>query len=123
LEPKSVKKIVACLILATLAACGSQEANEPAPTPTAAAVAPPVEPSLPAPDTAVFAAALADACPDAKPVTTALCKSLGLGKEGFTCEYGTGDDDRRPYTASLVPGEGKWTIANPENACAAPGAA
>jgi hypothetical protein len=42
-----------------------------------------------------------------------------LGKEGFFCEYGLGNDEYRRNTASVVPSDGKWTIAEPEKSCAA----
>lgn len=113
-----MKKILACAALAALAACNSQEAPEPEPTETVAA-APVVEPSLPAPDEAIFAEVYAAACPEAETVSTSLCKSRGLGGEGFVCDYGLGDDEYRRNTATLLPGDGEWTLADPENSCAA----
>ena len=114
-----MKKIFVCAMFAALAACNSQEeAPAPEPTPTVAA-APVVKPSLPAPDESIFADVYAAACPNAEPVSTSLCKSQGLGKEGFVCDYGLGDDEYRRNTATLLPGDGEWTLDDPENSCAA----
>jgi hypothetical protein len=112
-----MRMLFACTALVTLAACGSEEpAPEPAET---VAVAPEVEPTLPAPDQATFTVAFAEACPTAQAVSTALCRSQGLGREGFICDYGLGNDEYRRHSATLVPGEGKWVIADPETTCAA----
>ena len=116
-----MRTIFVCAALAALAACGSQE-PEPQPTQTVTAL-PVVEPSLPAPDEAVFAAAFAEACPNAQKVSTSLCKSEGLGKDGFVCEYGLGDDEYRRNKTHLVPGDGKWAVADPAKTCAADQAA
>ncbi len=117
-----MKKFVACLALATLAACGSEQ---PAPAPTQAAVAPaPVaSPSMPSPDQDVFAATYAEGCPKAKKVATSMCKSEGLGKDGFVCEYRLGSEDAARRTTGIIPGEGKWKLADPDTACAADNAA
>ena len=117
-----MKSFFACAALVALAACNSQEAAEPAPAETQA-VAPPVEPTMPPPDEEWFAAAFAEACPDAPEVSTALCRSQGFGKEGVTCEYGLGDDEYRRNKATVVPGDGNWTFAEPEKTCAPEGAA
>ncbi len=114
-----MKKLFVCAALVSLAACNSQEAAQPEPTETAVVAAPVVEPSMPAPDEAIFAQAYAEACPAAKKVSTSLCKSQGLGKTGFVCDYGLGDDEYRRNRATLVPADGKWTVADPENTCAA----
>ena len=115
-----MKKLVPCLAFVALAACGSEE---PAPAPTATAVATPAAastPSLAPPTEADFAAAFAAGCPSAEKVSTSLCKSQGLGKAGFTCQYGLGDDEYRRHTATLMPGDnGKWALQDPENACVA----
>jgi hypothetical protein len=112
-----VKKLVACLALATLAACGSEQ---PAPEPTqAAAPAPVASPSMPPPDEAVFAATYAEGCPKAEKVATSMCKSEGLGKDGFICDYRLGSKDAAQRTTSITPGDGKWKLADPDNACAA----
>lgn len=114
-----MKKLFVCVALAALAACGSQAAPEPEPTPTAAVAAPVIEPTLPAPDEAVFAEVYAEACPDAPKVSTSLCRSLGMGQKGFNCDYGLGDDEYRRNKATLEPGDGKWTLVDPENTCTA----
>ena len=112
-----MRLILACAALVALAACG---AEEPAPEPTeTAVVVPEVEPSLPAPDQATFAEAFAEACPAAKQVSTSLCRSQGLGREGFICDYGLGNDEYRRHSATLVPGDGKWVLSDPETTCAA----
>lgn len=113
-----MRVFVSCAALFVLAACGSAEPAEPAPVETQAVVAP-AEPTLPPPDEETFAAAYAEACPDNKQVSTSLCKSQGLGKEGFICEYGLGNDKYRRKTAIVVPVDGKWTLAEPEKICAA----
>jgi hypothetical protein len=112
-----MKPLIVGVALIALTACNSQE-PEPVPTPTPVAVQP-VEPTIPPPDMKAFAEAFAEACPGSKPVGTALCRSKGFGKEGFVCEYGLGDDEYRRNSASVVPADGKWTIAESEEICAA----
>ena len=34
------------------------------------------------------------------------------------CEYGLGDDEYRRDSATLTPGDGEWTLAEPEAVCA-----
>ena len=117
-----MKSLIACAALVALAACNSHQPDEAtaaeAPAAPAAAVQP-VEPSMPAPDEEVFATTYAEACASAPKVSTSLCKSQGLGKEGFVCEYGLGDDEYRRNTATIVPDEGKWVLSEPEKICAA----
>jgi hypothetical protein len=113
-----MRSLIAGVALVALAACNSQEPVEPAPTQTPVAQLP-VKPTMSPPDQEAFAAAYAEACPNSKPVNTALCRSQGLGKEGFFCEYGLGNDEYRRNTASVVPSDGKRTIAEPEKSCAA----
>jgi hypothetical protein len=108
-----VNKFTFLLPVVMLAAC-SQEAPAPAPTAAATAAAP-AAPKLAPPLKDDFVAAYAKACPKAKPVTTALCKSEGFGKSGFICEYGFGKYRRE--TAHLTPGDGEWVLADPEKAC------
>ncbi|WP_126171854.1 hypothetical protein [Altericroceibacterium xinjiangense] len=117
-----MKMLFACGMLAVLAACSeAQETPEPvAVTPVATA---PAAPKLSPPDEAVFTTAFAEACPEAPEVSTALCKSLGFGEEGFTCNYGLGEDEYRRNTATLVPEDGVWTLDDPEKTCAAADAA
>ncbi len=114
-----MRKILVCATLAALAACNSPETAEPAPVETTAVVAPPVEPTMPPPDEAAFAAAYAEGCPGALAVSTSLCKSKGMGEEGFLCDYGLGKDEYRRNKAELLPGDGKWVLAEPEKICAA----
>ena len=101
----------------SLAACGEEPAPAPAETPTAAPTA--VQPSLPAPDQASFSAALAKACPEAEPVNTAVCKRAGFGSSDAICDYGLGEDTYLRNKATLTPGEGEWTLKDPETVCAA----
>ena len=96
-----------------LAACGEEPA--PAPTPTAT---PEAAPSLPAPDEKIFSEVLAEACPELEPVSTAICKRAGFGSSDVICEYGLGDDEYRRDSATLTPGDGEWTLAEPEAVCA-----
>jgi len=114
-----MRSLFACAALLALAACSSQEPAEPAPTETAVAAVEPLKPTLPAPDEGVFAATYAEACPNGQKVSTSLCKSEGLGKDGFICDYGLGDDEYRRNHATVVPGDGKWVLAEPEKICAA----
>jgi hypothetical protein len=117
-----MKSLFACAALVALAACNSQETAEAqaAEAPAAAtAVAAPLEPSMSPPDEEVFATAYAEACTAAPKVSTSLCKSAGFGKEGFVCDYGLGDDEYRRNSATLVPEDGKWVLAEAEKICAA----
>ena len=114
-----MRTIFAFAALATLAACGSQEpAPEPQPTATVAAPLPEPTPSLPAPDEKIFSEVLAEACPELEPVSTAICKRAGFGSSDVICEYGLGDDEYRRDSATLTPGDGEWTLAEPEAVCA-----
>jgi hypothetical protein len=117
-----VKKLVACLAFAALAACGSEQ-PAPAPTQAAAVPAPVASPSMPAPDQDVFAATYAEGCPKAEKVATSVCKSEGLGKDGFVCEYRLGSEDAARRTTGITPGDGTWKLADPDTACAADNAA
>lgn len=114
-----MKKFFLMAAVAGLAACDSRDPaqSEPAQTetlsPTEAGAA------LPPPQRAEFAAAWAEACPEAEPVGRAFCKSLGLAEQNFTCDYGLGNDEDRRHTAELAPGDGKWVLADPANACSA----
>jgi len=116
-----MRSLFVCVALAALAACNSPEAAEPAPVETPAVAAP--EPTMAPPNEETFAAAFAEACTEAPKVSTSLCRSAGFGKEGFICEYGLGDDEYRRHRATVVPGDGKWTLAEPEKICAADAAA
>lgn len=114
----TVKNIALLLPLFALAACSSEPANDsaaaPAATPTVTTT-----PSLSPPRREEFTAAWAKACPEAKPVSTALCKSKGLGDPNFTCEFGVGEDEYRRNTAELTAGEGEWILVNAPAACEA----
>ncbi len=112
-----MKAVFACAAILALAACNSEEPVEP--KPAQAQVALPAEPTMPAPDEELFAAAYAEGCPSAAKVSTSLCKSQGLGKEGFICQYGLGEDEYRRNTATILPKDGKWVLAEPEKICAA----
>ena len=113
-----MRSLIACAALIALSACNSQE-PAPQPTETEAAVVEPVEPSLPAPDEAIFAAAYAEGCPNGKKVSTSECKSAGFGKKEFLCDYGLGNDEYRRNKATLEPVDGKWVLAEPDKICAA----
>jgi hypothetical protein len=76
-------------------------------------------PSVPSPDQEVFAATYAEACPNAEKVATSMCKSEGLGKEGFVCDYRLGSEDASQRTTTITPGDGEWQLADPDAACAA----
>ena len=116
-----MKSLFACAALVALAACNSQESTEAqaAEAPAAETALAPPEPSMAPPDEEVFATAYAEACTAAPKVSTSLCKSQGFGKEGFVCEYGLGDDEYRRNSATVVPSDGKWVLAEPEKICAA----
>jgi len=101
----------------TLGAC-SEPSAQPAPVETPVAAAEPTEPALPAPDQEIFSTAFAAACPAAKTVAIASCRSMGLGQADFVCEYGLGEDNNLRHKATLAPGDGEWTIADPETTCA-----
>lgn len=104
------------LPLFALAACSGEPATEPTP---AATPAPVVTPSLPAPDQALFTRVLAEACPEAEPVNTAVCRRAGLGSTEVNCEFGLGEDEYLRNKATLVAGESAWTLKDPEAICAA----
>ena len=99
-----------------LAACSEEPA--PAPAATQEAAPAPVA-SMAAPDEQLFADLHAATCPDAKPVSTSVCKRLGIGSEDVLCEYGLGDDEYLRNKATLTPQDEEWTIADPETVCAA----
>ena len=109
-----MKKIALFLPLFALAACG----EEPAPEPVETAVAEPA-PVLAAPDQELFTTLLAEACPDAEPVNTAVCRRA-MGSEEAVCEYGLGDDEFLRNDATIVVDESgeNWMIADAESVCA-----
>ena len=114
-----MKKIAFLLPFFVLAACSGEPAAEPTAEATTAAPAPAVTPSLPAPDQALFTAKFAEACPDAKPVKTAVCRRAGMGSSEVNCEFGVGEDEYLRNKATLVAGESEWTLKDPEALCAA----
>jgi hypothetical protein len=66
----------------------------------------------------VFGEAWAESCPDAQPVSTAVCRSKGFGEPNFVCSFGLGDDEARRHTAELAPGDGRWVLEDPVNCSA-----
>ncbi|MBU0669428.1 MAG: hypothetical protein KKE77_05880 [Alphaproteobacteria bacterium] len=101
--------------LLALAACGEEPAAEVAQTQVAT---PEPTPALPAPDEALFTQLYAETCPEAEPVSTAVCRRAGIGSDEVFCEYGLGEDEYRRNDATLTPGDEQWTLADPENVCA-----
>ena len=115
-----MKKIAFLLPLfasaALLAACSGEPAE---PAAKATTPAPATKPSLPAPDQALFTKLYAEACPEAKPVNTAICKRAGMGSEEVICEYGLGEDKYLRNTATLTAGESAWSLKDAQAVCAA----
>jgi len=109
-------KFIVLPFLVALAACG----QEPAPAPQSAATAAAALPTegLPAPDQALFTTTFAAACPEAEPVSNAVCKRAGLGSSEVICEYGIGEDNYLRHKATLAAADGKWTLAQSEKICA-----
>ena len=113
-----MKKIALSLLpVFALAACG-EEAPAPAPEPVETATPEPEVPALPAPDQALFTELHAAACPNAKPVNTAVCRRAGMGSDDVICEYGLGDDEYLRNKAILSAGESEWTLNDTETVCA-----
>ncbi len=102
------------LAIALLTACGEEPAPEAAAT---QAVAPEAIDTLPAPDQALFTEKYAEACPEEEAVNTAVCRRAGLGSPNVICEFGLGEDEYLRNEATLIEGEGEWTLADPENVC------
>lgn len=114
-----MKKIAFLLPLFVLTACSGEPAAAPTAQASIAAPAPAAAQSLPAPDQALFAAKLAEACPEAKPVNTAVCRRAGMGSSEVNCEFGLGEDKYLRNKATLVAGESEWTLKDPEAVCTA----
>ena len=115
----TMKKIALLAPVLALAACGSEAAPAPEPTPAeTVAAAEPEEPALPPPDEDVFAATFAKTCPSAEAVNTSVCKRAAMGSPEVICEYGLGDDEYLRHEATLVEGETEWEIADAEAVCA-----
>ena len=112
-----MKALALVAAIAGFTACDSQQPEQPEPARTADIAPTETGVALPPPRREQFAAAWAEACPDAEPVGKALCKSKGLTDPNFTCNYALGDDEYRRHTAELAPGDGEWVLANPANAC------
>ena len=110
-----MKKFAILLPLALLAACG----EEPAPEPTQAAA--PAEPihNVPAPDQALFTQVFAATCPDAEPVSRAICQRP-MGDENAYCDFGVGEDEAMRHEATLEIDESgeNWQLADAEALCA-----
>ncbi|QIG55016.1 hypothetical protein G6N82_13425 [Altererythrobacter sp. BO-6] len=112
------RTILMLLPLAALAACGEQTpAPVPEETPSVEEQIAAME-TIAAPDQKLFAETLAAACPNAKPVNTAVCKRAGLGSEDVVCEYGLGDDEYLRNKATMTVVDDAWAIADPETVCA-----
>jgi hypothetical protein len=111
-----MNKLFVLPVLALLSACGQEPAPAPQPTATAAAASP--TEGLPAPDQELFTKTFAETCPEAEPISNAVCKRAGLGSAEVICEYGVGEDNYLRHTTTLVAGEGKWALAEPEKLCA-----
>lgn len=101
-----------------LAACSGEPAAEPTPAATATP-APVATPSLRAPDQALFSEMFAEACPEAKPVNTAVCRRAGMGSSEVNCDFGLGEDKYLRNKAVLVAGDAAWTLRDPAGVCAA----
>jgi hypothetical protein len=102
-----------------LAGCSEEVAEAPAPAPAeTAAMMPEPEETLHPPDRDKFAERFAAACPAAPQISTAMCRSKGMGSRDFTCEYGLGDDEYMRNEAILTEVDGDWEVAEPEKVCA-----
>jgi hypothetical protein len=114
-----MKILLPLAALLAVGGCGSQEEAPTEPPRADLSTAETIgdNETLPPPRREEFTAAWAQACPDAEPVSTALCKSKGLGDPGFTCDFGLGEDEYRRHTAELLPGDKEWTLVDPDNAC------
>ncbi|KKL26825.1 hypothetical protein LCGC14_2391390, partial [marine sediment metagenome] len=79
MKAKLLNKLVFLFVpLFALAACGEEPAAEVAQTQVAT---PEAVATLPAPNQELFTQLYADACPEAEPVNTAVCRRVGLGSD------------------------------------------
>ncbi len=99
-----------------LAACGSEPEPELEPVPNDA-VAVALEPSLPAPNQELFATIFAETCPEAEPVSEALCRRA-MGADTVSCEFGVGEDQALRHDARLEAADGAWRLADAPAICA-----
>ena len=99
-----------------LAACSAEPTAEPTPT---TAPEPVATASLKAPDQALFTQLYAEACPDAKPVGKAVCLRAGMGSSEVNCDYALGDDEFLRNKATLVAGDGSWSLKDAPALCEA----
>ncbi len=100
------------LPLFALAAC-----SEPEPEAAPAPVALPEEPALDPANRETFTRVFAEACPDAEPVTEAICRANGMGSKDFICDFSTREDKYNAGEAILIAGDEDYTLENPETAC------
>ncbi|MDE1466346.1 hypothetical protein [Aurantiacibacter sp. D1-12] len=110
-----MKKFTPLLLpILALAACGEEPAPEPVET-----VAPEPVVELAAPDQALFTELLANACPNAEPVNTAICRRA-MGSDEALCEYGLGEDEflRNDATIAVDDTGENWMIVDAEAVCA-----
>lgn len=116
MKAKPLNKLAFLFVpLFALAACGEEPAAEVAQTQVAT---PEAAEAMPAPTQELFTQLYADACPEADPVNTAVCRRAGLSSDEVLCQFGLGEDEYLRNNATLTPGDGQWTIADPENVCA-----
>ena len=110
-----MKKLLFALPLFALTACGEEPAPEPVPSETA--VAEPVEPGLPPADEELFAGLVAEACPNAEPVSTSVCQRA-MGSDEAVCEFGLGDDEALRNETTIAGVDGEWQITDADALCA-----
>ena len=110
-----MNKLAFLLPLTLLAACSEEPAPEPTATPTAT---PTPTPTLEAADEELFTRVFGETCPDAEPVSTAVCQRA-MGADTASCRFGLGEDDALRHNATLEKNaEGtSWMLADAENIC------
>ncbi|NVD43640.1 hypothetical protein [Qipengyuania atrilutea] len=113
-----MKKLVPLFAAITvLAGCGEEAAEPVATETTAAAPAPEPTSTLPAPDQGLFTEVFAETCPDAEPVSNAVCRRA-MGADNVTCEFGLGEDQYLRHEAQLSATEDNWELADAPAICA-----